>query len=320
MKNRPNVFLSVCVCVCRYYAICHPLRARHVHTVRRAIRLVVVFWIASLILVSPQLAIQRLEPLIAFQTDPGSTRPRLRIAQSCAEFFPDYRINVAYTMLTFCVVYVLPVLVMLRVSEKHACVSALVQTGRSVRWPRARHADGVRADRARAGAPLPPPARRAALRRRDAVGRQLPRLAARQHGGRRRGEGRHGRHRPETASTRQASHCAHAHRHRPALRRQLVPVLHRTGIDRRRKIYLLASSSSFGFIGGCWLKTMSAVVISYLMYSFTYLFIYLFVCLVIYYVLVHYSNRQITIVMHNSTCSWLRKLLEPLRAGCTNLT
>jgi len=42
----------------RYYAICHPLRARHVHTVRRAIRLVVVFWIISLILVSPQLAVQ----------------------------------------------------------------------------------------------------------------------------------------------------------------------------------------------------------------------------------------------------------------------
>jgi len=54
---------------------------------------VVVFWIISLILVSPQLAIQRLEPLIAIQTDPGATGPRLRIAQSCAEFFPDYRIS-----------------------------------------------------------------------------------------------------------------------------------------------------------------------------------------------------------------------------------
>jgi len=104
----------VCVCLSvRYYAICHPLQARHVHTVRRATRLVVAFWVISLIVVSPQLAIQRLEPLIAFQRDAGSTRPRLRIAQSCAEFFPDYRINVAYTMFTFCVVYVLPVFVML---------------------------------------------------------------------------------------------------------------------------------------------------------------------------------------------------------------
>ena len=86
----------------RYYAICHPLRARHVHTVRRAVRLVVVFWVVSLILVGPQLAIQRLEPLIAFQTVPGSSRPRLRIVDSCAEFFPDYRINVAYTVFTYC--------------------------------------------------------------------------------------------------------------------------------------------------------------------------------------------------------------------------
>ena len=104
----------VCICACvRYYAICHPLQARHVHTVRRAVRLVAIFWVISLILVAPQLAIQRLEPLIAFQQVPGSTRPRLRIVDSCAEFFPDYRINIAYTMFTYCVVYVLPVGVML---------------------------------------------------------------------------------------------------------------------------------------------------------------------------------------------------------------
>jgi len=99
--------------VYRYYAICHPLQARHVHTVRRAVRLVVLFWVISLIVVSPQLAIQRLEPLIAFQAMAGSERRRLRIVQSCVEFFPDYRINVAYTMFTYCVVYVMPVLVML---------------------------------------------------------------------------------------------------------------------------------------------------------------------------------------------------------------
>ena len=76
-------------------------------------RLVAVFWVISLIVVSPQLAIQRLEPLIAFQKVSGSDRPRLRIVQSCAEFFPDHRINVAYTMFTYCVVYVAPVAVML---------------------------------------------------------------------------------------------------------------------------------------------------------------------------------------------------------------
>jgi len=84
-----------------------------VHTVRRATRLVVLFWIISLIVVSPQLAIQRLEPLIELQQVAGSSRPRLRIVQSCAEFFPDHRINVLYTMFTYSVVYVLPVGVML---------------------------------------------------------------------------------------------------------------------------------------------------------------------------------------------------------------
>ena len=78
------------------------------HTVRRAVRLVAVFWVVSLILVGPQLAIQRLEPLISFQQVDGSSRPRLRIVDSCAEFFPDHRINVAYTLFTYCVVYVLP--------------------------------------------------------------------------------------------------------------------------------------------------------------------------------------------------------------------
>jgi len=34
---------------CRYYAICRPLKARYVHTVRRAVCLVVVFWAASLV-------------------------------------------------------------------------------------------------------------------------------------------------------------------------------------------------------------------------------------------------------------------------------
>ena len=108
------VIIDHYVCVrYRYYAICHPLQARHVHTVRRAVRLVVLFWLISLVLVGPQLAIQRLEPLITFQQIAGSERPRLRIVQSCAEFFPDHRINVAYTMFTYCVVYVLPVVVML---------------------------------------------------------------------------------------------------------------------------------------------------------------------------------------------------------------
>lgn len=92
--------------MCRYYAICHPLRARHFHTAGRALRLISLFWLASCILVSPQLFIQRLEPLIVVQR--GSVPP-VRIAQSCAEYFPDYRLNVAYTLFTYCALYLLPV-------------------------------------------------------------------------------------------------------------------------------------------------------------------------------------------------------------------
>jgi hypothetical protein len=54
----------------RYYAILHPLRARHVHTVRRALTLIGIFWAASFVLVVPQLFLQRLEPKLTFEDPP----------------------------------------------------------------------------------------------------------------------------------------------------------------------------------------------------------------------------------------------------------
>jgi hypothetical protein len=65
----------------RYYAICQPLRARHVHTTTRAVVLVAVIWVASLLLVSPQLFIQRLEPMLALQLD---QEPPIRMVQVCS--------------------------------------------------------------------------------------------------------------------------------------------------------------------------------------------------------------------------------------------
>lgn len=124
----------------RYYGICHPLRARHVHTVSRAVRLVAVFWIMSFVIVSPQLLIQRLEPFIVVQptigprlpstvspplspssppTRPPSVSPRpgrtvsLRVAYSCTEYFHNRLLNVGYTLLTYIFIYVAPVCVML---------------------------------------------------------------------------------------------------------------------------------------------------------------------------------------------------------------
>jgi len=63
---------------CRYYAICHPLRARHVHTTARALALVAVIWVASLLLLGPQLLIQRLEPVLVLQP---RLQPPIRVAQ-----------------------------------------------------------------------------------------------------------------------------------------------------------------------------------------------------------------------------------------------
>ena len=55
-------------CTCRrYYAICHPLRARHVHTITRAQVLIAIIWVSSLVLVSPQLVVQRIEPILVWQ-------------------------------------------------------------------------------------------------------------------------------------------------------------------------------------------------------------------------------------------------------------
>lgn len=68
---------DVCVFI-RYYAICQPLRARHVHTTTRAVALVAIIWAASLLLVSPQLFVQRLEPMLALQLE---QEPPIRIAE-----------------------------------------------------------------------------------------------------------------------------------------------------------------------------------------------------------------------------------------------
>ena len=95
--------------ICRYYAICHPLRARHVHTYRRAMGILIVFWAVAFILVLPQLVIQRLEPFIRHQ--PNETPP-IRLAMVCTEFFREFALSAAYTIIFYLVLYLIPVIVM----------------------------------------------------------------------------------------------------------------------------------------------------------------------------------------------------------------
>lgn len=91
----------------RYYAICHPLKAKNLHTVRRACVLVLIFWAVSLVLVSPQLAIQRIEPLFDVRL-----RDEPRLVHVCAEYFPDQRLEVAYGVFFYVVLYVGPLVAM----------------------------------------------------------------------------------------------------------------------------------------------------------------------------------------------------------------
>ncbi|KAI0225103.1 QRFP-like peptide receptor [Lamellibrachia satsuma] len=106
-----HVLWSTCcgIRVVEYYAICHPLRARHVHTIRRAAIILMTLWVASFVIVSPQLVIQRLEPVLVFQPHMD---PPIRMAQVCAEYFHDARLSTAYTMVIYFVLYLAPVATM----------------------------------------------------------------------------------------------------------------------------------------------------------------------------------------------------------------
>jgi len=100
--------------LCRYYAICRPLKARYLHTVRRAVCLICSFWVVSVVLLLPQLLVQRLEPLLIVDVHPQLTvnsRPAasIRLVHVCAEFFPDWRWNIAYTITYYFALCIVPV-------------------------------------------------------------------------------------------------------------------------------------------------------------------------------------------------------------------
>lgn len=94
--------------MCRYYAICHPLRARHVHTITRAILLASAIWTMAMLLVIPQLFIQRLDPRVSIDIDASS----FRLVYVCVEYFHDHRLAIAYTSVFYVVLYVFPVVTM----------------------------------------------------------------------------------------------------------------------------------------------------------------------------------------------------------------
>ena len=94
---------------CRYQAICNPLKARHIHTVSRACVLVSLFWLLSLLVVTPQLFIQRIEPLLKIQLD--KTPPLVQV-WVCAEYFQgQFHYEALYTCYIYFVLYLIPLVI-----------------------------------------------------------------------------------------------------------------------------------------------------------------------------------------------------------------
>jgi len=102
--------------------------------VRRATYLIVIFWVISLVLLLPQLFIQRLEPLLivdvhhqlSFNSPPSAS---IRLVYVCVEFFPDWRWNVAYTLVFYVALCILPVKPIIRnygrvmfISRSYCCM------------------------------------------------------------------------------------------------------------------------------------------------------------------------------------------------------
>ena len=95
---------------CRFYAICSPLQARYIHTNKRAYIMLTSFWIVSLLLISPQLFIQRLEPLLVWNSQDRENM--ISIAYKCVEYFPEPWMSVLYSVFFYVILYLAPVLIM----------------------------------------------------------------------------------------------------------------------------------------------------------------------------------------------------------------
>lgn len=68
------------------------------------------FWILSFTLVSPQLFIQRIEPLLKNQ--PENSIIPFKVVMVCVEYFGDFRFSATYTIIFYVVLYLAPVIIM----------------------------------------------------------------------------------------------------------------------------------------------------------------------------------------------------------------
>ena len=105
-----SILTLTAIAVDRYYAIRHPLKAMHIHTIKRTLLLLIVFWILSFLLVSPQVMVQRLEPVLRINME--VVPPTIRRVEQCVEYFPSYYLRIAYTLAFYVILYLLPIVVM----------------------------------------------------------------------------------------------------------------------------------------------------------------------------------------------------------------
>lgn len=91
----------------RYYAICHPLKARYIRTPKRAGIVICIIWTFSLIVSIPMLIVQRLENRLKVENE------HISIAFVCAEYYSEHIYDILHTSFMFVVFYAVPMVVML---------------------------------------------------------------------------------------------------------------------------------------------------------------------------------------------------------------
>ncbi|KAK3089191.1 hypothetical protein FSP39_001631 [Pinctada imbricata] len=93
----------------RYYAVCHPLKARYIRTNKRAAIALVIIWTVAIAVSLPFTWLQRVELRLALTPDADVG---IRIAELCAEKYPNATLDHLHTYIIFVFWYIVPMAIM----------------------------------------------------------------------------------------------------------------------------------------------------------------------------------------------------------------